>query len=611
MLSDDIRASVLHADRQFQVIDGGKRGGNEPPEESCDDAPCPVTALGHLDGEYYFLDRVGQKRVLSARQVGARHDLMSLFMGDDKWLRNAFPKKAQCKVKTEDGGETTEEKVVDFRINSVAAYLQAECGRAGLFGDHIAIRKPGVWPAENGMPVVHCGDQVLIGDSFVPAGARTGNQVWAAAPPSPRPGKPCGPELGRHLVSEVKRLWKFRTVGGEIATIGLLGCAYYGASIPWRPAGFIIGGAGSGKSSLLNVLASCSPLHAYSNDTTKAGLEQLINGRATPAFIDEASDREDQRGAKELLNLLLASSGGSGTRGVRGGKDGTARAIEVAASIILASIAPPDMQAQHLGRLTIIDLDRPDEGADHSADHAELLAWGKKHGAALWGRALAGWDRYRAAKQSFRDALAAEGCQPREMDQLGAIMAGWWVLTEDGVPDARGGQIGVGALREFMRDTDEIVHRDAPAQMIAHLMSQLVMVQRSTERKSIADLVARVLDADPDNDPTVNPMARSVAREVLAQHGMRVVRADEPKARSGAEAPRGSEHDGLWFSQTNATLKRLFDGTAYQGDKWLYNIRRLESARAPKSKVRIGNTPPARCIWVNALEMGFGEDEMA
>lgn len=614
MQSSDIRDAVLRADRAFQVIDGGRpdggrRGGGEPPAAPEENEPCPVTALGHLDGSYFFLDRVGQLRVLTARQVGSRHDLLGLFAGNDGWLRATFPKKAQCKTKDQDGQESTEEKVVDFRINSVASYLQAECARAGLFGSHIMIRKPGVWPAESGLPVVHCGDAVMIGDRLEQAGTRTGNQVWAAAPPSPRPARPSGPEEGRYLLDGIRRLWNFRTPGGEIAVLGLLACAYYGASIPWRPAGFLIGGAGSGKSSLLRVLQAASPLHVFVNDTSKAGLEQRLDGRAMPAFIDEASDREDQRGARALLDLVLSSTGGEGTKGVRGGKDGVARSIEVVGSIIMASINPPDMQAQHLGRFTIIDLAKAEEGADHSAEHRDLATWAREHGAALWGRALAGWERYRVALATFRTALLESGCQPREMDQLGAILAGWWVMTEDSVPDERGAQIGIGALSEFVRDAEDVTTQDAPTRMINHLMTQLVMVQRSTERKSIADLIERLLENDSGQRPDIDPLSRSVADEVLGQYGIRVIRPNEIKARNGVAYPREAEGAGLWFSQGNAMLTRLFDDTPFAGQRWLYELRRLESARSPKRKVKIGSMTPARCVWVTAAELGFGVGE--
>src|SRR3954454_16742067 len=52
------------------------------------------------------------------------------------------------------------------------------------------------------------------------------------------------------------------------------------------------------------------PLHFYTTDTTKAGLESNLSGRAMASFVDEASDQADQRGAQTLLNLITAATGG-------------------------------------------------------------------------------------------------------------------------------------------------------------------------------------------------------------------------------------------------------------------------------------------------------------
>lgn len=607
-----VRAAIQGADRQFQVIDGGRRGGDGgPPASDADDAPCPVSALGHLDGVFYFLDTVGQMRTLSARALGSRHDLVGLFCGKDDWLKARFPKKVDKKTKGKDGEEQIEQIVVDFRINTAAAWLQSECTTQGLFGDHIMIRRPGIWSETGGMPVVHSGDQVMIGDRLENAGARTGNQIWAAAPAAPRPAAPGEADLGRYLQSQIQEFWNFRCQGAAIVLMGLLGCAYYGAAIPWRPAGFLIGGAGCGKSSLLSVLRAASPMHFYTNDTSKAGLEQSLDGRAMPSFIDEASDREDQRGARALLDLVLSAAGGEGTKGSRGGTDGKARRIEVAGSIFMASISPPDMKAQHEGRFTIVELVRADVGADFSTEHRELVAWAKQNGAALWGRALAGWSRYRESLKIFRAELSKAGCAPREMDQLGGLLAGWFVLVRDGLPDEAAGREGIAAISDFIRDREDVVAQDAPMQMINHLLSTVVQMQRSTERKPIGELIARVLrpPSAASTEPLADEERLSTAIEILSQHGIRVIRAEEPKNRRGVDAPRLAFGNGIWFSPNVSTLRDIFSGTPFEGNRWSYEMMRLETARRSTKVVRIGKMPPAKCIWVTADELGFGSTD--
>ena len=105
---DNIRSAVLGADRPFRVIDGG--GKSPPPDAGGSDNPCPITPLGDFDGVYHFLDSAGQKRQLSSRQLGNRHEVRGLFRGDEAWLRAEFPDRKD--VEGEGGSKTT--RVVGF-----------------------------------------------------------------------------------------------------------------------------------------------------------------------------------------------------------------------------------------------------------------------------------------------------------------------------------------------------------------------------------------------------------------------------------------------------------------------------------------------------------------
>lgn len=611
----DIRAAVAGAERQFQVIDGGK-GGEEPPAAPPERKPCPVTTIGHLGGAFYFLDRVGQLRVLKASQMTRRPDLLSLFGGNIEWLKETFPKTAKVKDKGDNGDETTREVVVDFNINRTAEFLQRECFSAGLYGDHIQIRRPGIWPTASGMPVVHCGDGVLVGSRFEPPGTRIGHQIWAASPAEPRPDKPCDAATAIEFQRRIRELWDFRQEGSDIIIMGMLACAYYGAAIPWRPAGFLTGPAGCGKSSLLRVLQNAIPLKFATNDASKAGIEQMVDGRAIPMLVDEASDRVDQRSARALLDLVLSATGGEGTKGARGGSDGVARKIAVAGSIIMASIRPPEMEAQHLGRFTLVEMRPPRNGSDHTAEHHDFSEWAKRIGPSLWGRVLAGWERYREARIVLRAAVGKAGCQPREMDQMGSLLAGWWMITNDNIPTDKEADGVVTGVLGYIRSAEDVVTESGSQRMIDHLMSQQVQMMRSTERRSISELITRCLSDDEyekvlDGVPDLE-FSRANAKVILGQYGVRIIRRDEPASRQGRAAPRLSNGNGLWFWPGNAMLKKLFAGTVWEGDKWLTDLKRMESARVNKDLVKIAKGSVHRgCIWVRACELGLSDDDLA
>lgn len=621
-----VRDSIRTADLQFQVIDGGRGKGGGPPEAPHEHTECPVTAIGHLDGVFYFLDAVGQLRPLKASQMTRRPDLVALFGGSIIWLKNTFPKTAKVKEKDEAGDEVTKEVTVDFNINRTAEFLQRECFSGGLYGDHIKIRRPGIWPAPDGMPVVHCGDRVLMGSKLERPGTRIGNQIWAAAPSQPRPGTPCDRHTALFLQQQIGELFNFRISGSNIIVMGMLACAYYGAAIPWRPAGFLTGPAGCGKSSLLKVLTSAIPLKFSTNDASKAGIEQMVDGRAIPMLIDEASDRIDQRMARALLDLVLSATSGDGTQGARGGSDGVARKISVSGSIIMASIRPPDMEAQHFGRFTIVEMLAAGKGADHTAEHRELADWATESGPGLWGRVLAGWERYRESRIILRAAVGKAGCQPREMDQMGSLLAGWWTLTEDHVPTEAEAANAVQGVIDYIRGAEEIQTMSGSQQMIDHWLSQTVQMQRSTDRRSISALISRMLMPDtsqkavdyddPDDVQRVDDnYSRKNVESVLAMYGIRVVRGIEPPPRSGQPAPRGSDGDGLWIWPRNSMLMALFKDTPFAGQKFLYEFMRLESYRPPlkdgrgrEKTITMDGRKHKGCFWVRCCELGLSDD---
>ncbi len=598
------------ADRAFTVVKGGRDDGPPaapPPNDGASQTPCPIMALGHLCGRFYFLDRVGQQVELSARALGNRHELLNtLFGGQDQWLRSQFPKKIKRKAKDEQGNDIEEEIVVDFALNQASAYLARACFQSGMWGDHIVLRRPGVWPetatpGAAAFPAVHCGDKVLIGTNWHDAGHRIDNTIWAAAAPVPRPGTPCDHSIGETLQSELQRLFKFRQAGGAIVVVGLLGTAYFGGAAQWRSSGFLLGQSGCGKSTLLQVLRACAPMHWFSNDTSKAGLEQGLNGRAMPCFLDETEKSGgDVRGAQTLLDLVLTASGGGGTQGARGGIDGHARRIEVVSSVIMAATAPPEMRETHLGRFALIELDRPDGGEDFRAAHEALIANMKKLGPALWGRALSSWERYNRALESFRTELSAKGCAPREMDQLGAILAGWWVLVRDGDPQARGALEGVAGLADFTRTTDIVAEDSNARRLVQYLMTKAVQLDRSTAREPIGNLILRVIAGNVIGEDYATGV--DTAKRALGAHGIRVIRLEEnPDPRIPPE-PCLSMGGGIWLNPRATELASLFENSDWAASRWISGLLEMDRCKRSTNAIRVGGVV-TKAIWLPLEEL--------
>lgn len=619
-------------DGKVVPIRGKKGGSSSPPTTPVSEeggTPCPVTPLGDAEGIYHFLDPLGQKRQLSARQLSNRAEVLGLFRGDDQWLRFKFPDRKE--FEDPDGNKVT--RVVGFRLIEATGFLLKSCSQQGLYGDYLQLRRPGIYRGEDGMPIVHAGDAVLIDREWKPAGTRTGNQIWIATPPTPRPAGPCDHALGERLCQEIQRLWKFRLGGAPQLLVGLIATAMLGTAVRWRPNAFLCGEAGSGKSMLMDVLRAACPMHAYSNNASEAGVTSLMNGRVMPIFIDESSDRQNQGGAEALMDIVLASAGGDGTKAVRGRADGGFRTIEMAGSILYGSVNPPSMQPQHLARITLAEVLKPEGGEDNRDAQAALADWARENGPALWGRVIASAARWTASLATFRSALADAGCAAREMDQMGSLLAGWWIITREGLPGAGGGREGVAMATAFIRPASETSDDSGPRRAVQHLLSQLVQFDGTTRQEQVGILLDRVWEhADEHAD------GQSDAR-VLARFGMRPVRPclrsydwrrplpDEPdfpgegngggqlawypraeasapdltgcscatcRDRQGRGVPRLSADGGVWLMPM--ALKPLYKGVSgLEGDRWQTEILRL--GQRSRVTVRVGGVS-GKAIWL-------------
>ncbi|MFW7267518.1 hypothetical protein ACMAUO_06050 [Gluconacetobacter sp. Hr-1-5] len=74
-------------------------------------------------------DMNGQSRALSPQEVGMRSTLMSLFYGDDKWLRATFPMEKPVKIRGPHGKLLWTRRVVDFDLSKARDWIVSECVR--------------------------------------------------------------------------------------------------------------------------------------------------------------------------------------------------------------------------------------------------------------------------------------------------------------------------------------------------------------------------------------------------------------------------------------------------------------------------------------------------
>ena len=110
---------------------------------------CPVQALGHDAGQYFYITPSAQMREFADRHH-REQQLDALFDGNVEWPCRAF---AKCSSHGDPVGHNEAE---------LRRYLMRQCVVQGFFVSARSLRGPGVWRDDNEGLIVHAGNKLLI-----------------------------------------------------------------------------------------------------------------------------------------------------------------------------------------------------------------------------------------------------------------------------------------------------------------------------------------------------------------------------------------------------------------------------------------------------------------
>ena len=544
-----------------------------PPDDMpADTHGCPVGFLGQRDGDFHFFDHLGQSRTLTPRQLSQGPELLALFgaRGSD-WLTERFP------AHDREGKPTG-----IFSPRRVNKWLVAETERAGLFDPNQPERRIGLWRADDVL-VLHLGDRILWGEQWRRPGFREAGALWPARPPAFAPAAaPATPRDCQDLEALFGR-WRWGNPLSEMVMLGLWAAGMMGAAISWRPHGFVVGEAGSGKSTLFELLAIANPMATLVNDYSEAGLRQTLSGHASAALLDEA-DADDQVAADKLnrvIGMLRRASGHGGARALRGSAGGEAQRFDVVASALMGAILPPVLLPQDASRITRLDLLPFAAGGPPLPTEAERKRV-RGLGPAFLARAVAVLPRFAAAFAEARaQVLALDGGAPRVADQIGAILAARWIMVSDDPLPPLGEEIA--ELAWAIPSAEARQAEGGPVQCLQHLFGSALDGHRSGDRLTVARTIGRAWDVEGSDGQD--------ARRLLLDHGMRLGR----YPLSDAQAP-----PGLYVMNSHPQLVRMFAQTRWAGGKWREDLARLPAGERPDSPVKLAPGQKVRCVWVHA-----------
>lgn len=437
----------------------------------------------------------------------------------------------------------------------------------GIF-EETRLRGRGAW-MDGKRVIVHTGGEALIDGAAVPLDGVNSRYIYEVAPPWDFGfGKPATNAEAHRLPQICERLtWEDKLSGAMLA--GWCVIAPVCGALPWRPHIWITGSSGSGKTTAQNDVVGrlVGPAaERFDGGTSEAAIRQTIGHDARPAIMDEA-EGEDQESIKQMQGVLkLARVASSGGKISKGGSSHRAVTFMVRSCFCFSSIHTALRLQSDESRVTKLVL-LPNMRGDAAKHYRDLIrdinAWfTPEYAASMFARTIENLPTLLKNIETFTQAAAIEFRSRRAADQVGAMLAGYFLCRSPR-------EISAEDAAAFIRRNRWTDHVPIDAQSDEMRLFQFIMTRRvratiggGTGDHTIGTLLemARMSD-DKGRDAGV----------ALGAYGIKV------------------HHSEIYISNDAQNLRELFlrDAPQYAGD-WRRPLMQLPGAARTAGGVRFG-----------------------
>lgn len=416
---------------------------------------------------------------------------------------------------------------------AAAASLFQQCAAAGVYSPD-RLRGRGAY-IDGRHVVLHLGDRLVIDgheSSILKKLPFKSRYVYQRAQLLDGPGTlpPLTDDEALPLLELAERFrWEVPASGLLLA--GWVTLAPVCGALDWRPHAWLTGGAGTGKSAILEryVMPLLGDLMLpVASNTTEAGLRQTLRSDAMPVVFDEAESNEKVDHARMQAILGLARVASTETRAhlIKGSPSGEVSRFHIRSMFFLSSIATSLKQGADRSRFAQLTLrSTADQAQGERQDHWEALDRDLERyvtpevAQRLISRTVSLIPTIRASTRVFSRAAAEHFDSQRLGDQYGALLAGAWSLMSTAVVTDR-------EARALIEQNDWAPYSqstEVPDELrcIEHILQTQVRVdittgpdRVSTATRTLGELVDHL--AMPDNSHHLD------AEGVLGRHGIKV-----------------------------------------------------------------------------------------
>lgn len=368
----------------------------------------------------------------------------------------------------------------------------------GIYSDK-NIRGRGAW-IDEGRIIVHNGSKLIVNGAEMPLGKLDSRYIYKIGEYlGIETDKPAAKQDAVKFINLIKLL-NWERDANPYLFAGWCVIAPFCGAFTWRPHIWLTGGAGTGKTwifdKIIQLMLGETNLKVQ-GATTEAGLRQLLQQDALPVVFDEmdVDGKQDQDRIQTILALMRSASAEGGGLLAKGTAGGTAKTYRIRSCFAFASISVQVAQQADRTRVSILGMRAPHDKEEKDRKWKQLQEMyqdfmTQHYAARLRARTVAMLPTIITNARTFAQASAAVLGEQRSGDQLGALLAGAYSLTNDGIITYDKAVEWV-ASKDWSEERSLDRTKDEQA-LIAHLMEQITPVEKAGTKvdRNIGELVS-------------------------------------------------------------------------------------------------------------------------
>lgn len=315
--------------------------------------------------------------------------------------------------------------------------------------DFTRVRGAGAWK-DGDEVVVNTGEYLIVGGEKKDLHEKVGQFVYEKQAYVPyRADGRLELEQSKSLLDVLCMIdWKLKAAPYALA--GWLALAPWGGVLRWRPHVWIVGPRGTGKSWILERIVYPVSIRDFGvkggGTSTPAGVRQAL-ANSSRCFMGDEMESDNIKQAdsiEQILTLFRGSSSGqeSGGSTLHGSQDGEGKLWVMQSMACFASIGAAMRHGADMDRFTVCELQPPRAGHidERKSKFTKLEQMSRvftdEYSRAFHSRIYSLMGELAKAVPVMSEQASKLLGTMRDGDQVGALMAGCWMITHDTAPTA-------------------------------------------------------------------------------------------------------------------------------------------------------------------------------